>query len=309
MAVNITLKQLRAFVAVARTGSFTAAAENLFITQSALSGLIRDLEQMLGMRLFDRNTRKVVLSDAGQSVFARIAKVLDDLDGIVAEIGQLKKLQRGVVRVAASQLLSSTLMPNLIVEFKRRHPDVQITLVDVPVETVTARVFAQEVDIGLGPEREQNSDIDEVKWFELPFMAVLPPGHPLERWHQLKWKDLGSFPFICLQGQFSYQLAHDVGRNWPGHKQAVQEVQFMSTALAMVRAGLGVSVCIPYIPELIQQYGLLLRPLEQPEVGRSFYIFKRRAKALTPAAQTFFDFLQEQASFIGAESGGVGQPL
>ncbi|MEZ7829010.1 LysR family transcriptional regulator, partial [Brachymonas denitrificans] len=88
--MNVTLRQLRAFVAVARTGSFTLAAESLFITQSALSGLIKELEQALGLRLFDRSTRRLQLSDAGSDLVTHIEKILLDLDGVIDEVGKLK---------------------------------------------------------------------------------------------------------------------------------------------------------------------------------------------------------------------------
>ena len=96
--MNVTLRQLRAFVAVARTGSFTLAAESLFITQSALSGLIKELEQALGLRLFDRSTRRLQLSDAGSDLVTHIEKILLDLDGVIDEVGKLKALQRSYER-------------------------------------------------------------------------------------------------------------------------------------------------------------------------------------------------------------------
>ena len=112
--MNITLRQLRAFIAVARSGSFTLAAESLFITQSALSGLIKELEQSLGVRLFDRSTRRIQLSDIGRGIYPLIDKILADLDGVLDEVANLKALKKGVVRVAAPQLMACTLLPEVI---------------------------------------------------------------------------------------------------------------------------------------------------------------------------------------------------
>ena len=158
--MNVTLRQLSAFVAVAETGSFTLAAERLFVTQSALSGLIKELESSLGLRLFDRSTRRLRLSDTGLELYPQVEKILHDLDGVVSEVGNLKALRRGKVRVAVPQLLACTLLPELMAGFRAQHPGVQLRLVDCAVESVMARVFSGEVDIGIGPERAANSDID-----------------------------------------------------------------------------------------------------------------------------------------------------
>lgn len=293
--MNVTLRQLRAFVAVARTGSFTVAAESLFITQSALSGLIKELEQSLGLRLFDRSTRRLQLSDVGRALQPQIGKILQDLDVVVGEVGNLKALRGGLVRVAVPQLLACTLLPEVMAEFVREYPDVRVRLNDCAVESVMSRVFAGEVDFGVGPEREPNSDIEARVLFESPFMAVLPPGHPLLAHKTLTWKDLAGDQLITLQGQFTERLAMDVGAvqgNTP--LASSTEVVFMTTALSMVSAGLGVTVCLPYAVSLVERYGLHLRPVMSPVVSRRFYIFTRRGRALAPAAQAFHDFLVRQ---------------
>ena len=303
--MNVTLRQLRAFVAVADTGSFTLAAERLFITQSALSGLIKELESTLGLRLFDRSTRRLRLSDTGRELYPQIEKILHDLDGVVSEVGNLKDLQRGTVRVAVPQLLACTLLPELMAGFRAQYPGVSLRLVDCAVESVMARVFSGEVDIGIGPEREANSDIAAEQLFSLPFMAVMPPEHPLAQRSRLRWDDLSGQSLITLQGQFTELLVSDIGEAARDlHKDAFMQVTFMTTALALVRAGLGVTLCMPYARTLVEQYGMVMRPLGEPVVQRSFWIFTRRGRALSPAAQAFLSFLQTQfQQRLGAMAG------
>lgn len=294
--MNVTLRQLRAFVAVARTGSFTLAAESLFITQSALSGLIKELEQALGLRLFDRSTRRLQLSDAGSDLVTHIEKILLDLDGVIDEVGKLKALQRGLVRVAVPQLMACTLMPGLMASFRHDHPQVQLRLVDTLVEQVINRVFAGEVDFGLGPERAPNSDIEATQLFELPFMAALPADHRLACQRELRWADLAGDPLITLRRAAPRSVARR-SVNCPCSVisgSPANEVAFMSTALSMVAAGLGLTICIPYAAEMVQQYGLVLRPVVDPVVLRGFYIFRRRGRTLSPAAQRFHDYICEE---------------
>lgn len=298
--MNITLRQLRAFVAVARTGSFTLAAQSLFVTQSALSGLIKELEESLGVRLFDRSTRRLQLSDVGGGIYPLIEKILLDLDAVIDEVRNLKALKKGVVRVAAPQLMACTLLPEVIASFHEAFRDVEIRLVDCAVESVASRVFSGEVDLGVGPERDPNSDIEAKLLFELPFHAVFPSGHPLSALAKVRWADLVDHPLITLQGRFTERLSLDL------HK-AMREldlnpsktVTFMSTALSMVAAGLGVTICIPYAVSLIRLYGLEHRPMIAPEITRRFFVFTRSGRSLSPAADRFRAYLFDHINAQG----------
>ncbi|MCK9511753.1 MAG: LysR family transcriptional regulator [Pigmentiphaga sp.] len=290
--MNVTLRQLRAFMALARTGSFTLAAEALYITQSALSGLIKELEQTLEVRLVDRSTRRVYLTPIGESLHSQLDTVLHDLDMVLRRVNDQRALNTGVVRVATTQLLASTLVPELMAAFQREYPSIQVKLMDAPTDAVMARVFAGEAELGIGPERLPNSDITSTPLFDGPFMAVCLPDHPFAKRRQLRWTDLMRFPIIALHGQFTERLARDLrAADMKTGFAPAAEVAYMGTVLSMVRAGLGVGLCIPYAASLVEGYGLKLIPLASPEVRRSFDVFTRKGRSLSPAAQSFLDFI------------------
>ncbi|WP_322996009.1 LysR family transcriptional regulator [Castellaniella sp.] len=301
--MDVTLRQLRAFVALARTGGFTRAAESLHITQSALSGLIKELETQLGVRLVDRSTRRIQLSEVGREFHSVATRVLRDLDGALDNIDNLKRLRRGIVRIAAPQLMASTLIPEVIAGFRQAHPDIQIHLMDCAVESAIAQAVRGEVDISIGPSREGLSDVVADPLFDLPFMAVFPPGHPLDSLKRIGWADLMRHPVIVLQGQFTDQLAIDLQKQSsitpvrPSH-----EVTFMSTALSMVNAGLGVTAGLPYAQHLVDLYGLRMRLLHDPEIRRQFFIYSRQHASLSPAAEAFVQYLHEH---VGQREWGV----
>jgi len=282
--MNPTLRQMRALVAVARTGSFTQAAALLHLTQSALSGQIKELEGLLGVKVVERNTRRVELSDVGRELVPLFDKMLQDLDGALADIASRKALRKGVVRVAAPQMMACAL-----------HPDIQVLLVDCPVDNVAQRVFSGEVDIGVGPERDAVPDIGTQLLFDLPFMAVCPAGHPLARQHTVSWADVGRHPFIALQGQFTERLLRDMKlrRADSDELQPYSEVTFMTTALALVAAGLGITACLPYAAPMVKLHGLEMRPLTDPELTRKFYIHTKDTRTPTPAAASFTAYLME----------------
>lgn len=302
--MNVTLRQLRALVALARMGSFTQAAAALHVTQSALSGLVKELELHVGVRLVERSTRSSALTEAGRGFVPLVEKILQDLDGALGGISELKALQRGMVRIAAPQLMACTLLPDVMAGFRAQHPGVQVRLADGAVESVLARVAAGEVDLGIGPERATAAGIAARELFEMPFMVVFPSGHALERLGRIGWSDVVRHPFIALQGQFTERLALDL--HLARHKQPLHpahEVAFMSTALSMVSAGQGITACLPYAASLVRLHQLQMRPLHSPQLRRKFHVYQRAGACPSPAAERFMAFLFE---FVAAHGWSAG---
>ena len=290
--MNPTLRQMRAFVALAKTGSFTLAAEFLHVTQAALSGLIKELEATLGARVVDRSTRKIALTEIGRELYPLFSKMLDDLDGAMVDIANHTNLRKGTVRIAAPQLMSCTMLPEVIAAYRLAHPEIQVRLVDCAVETVNGRVLSGEVDFGVGPERDVASQVAAAVLFEMPFVLVCQKGHALAARKRVTWADLGDTPFISLQGQFTERLLSDMHsslRDVP--LNPANEVTFMTTALAMVSAGLGVTVCLPYAEPLVKLHKLHMKRLHEPELTRRFFVYTREQRSLSPAADSFIAFL------------------
>jgi DNA-binding transcriptional LysR family regulator len=314
--MNPTLRQMRAFVALAKTGNFTLAAQYMHVTQSALSGLIKELEQTLGVRVVDRSTRRVSLTETGNELYPLFSQMIDDLDRALANIADQAQLRKGIVRVAVPQLMACTLLPQVIAAWRTRYPDIGISLSDSPVEAVTARVLSGETDFGIGPERDSAPQLEARELMEMPFEAVVPPDHPLAAHGRLGWKDLAAHPLITLRGQFTERLLADMGGSGgaggmgtlpdvalkPAH-----EVTYMTTALAMVASGLGVTVCMPYSAPLVRLHGLRMLPLDAPVLTRRFFVYTREQRSLSPAASAFIAFLFDWVS-AGGNPAGAPRP-
>jgi DNA-binding transcriptional LysR family regulator len=290
--MNPTLRQMRAFVALAKTGNFTLAAQYMHVTQSALSGLIKELEQTLGVRVVDRSTRRIALTDTGNELYPLFSQMIDDLDRALANIADQAELRKGIVRVAVPQLMACTLLPQVIAAWRQHYPDIGISLSDSPVEAVTTRVLSGETDFGIGPERDAAPQLEARELMEMPFEAVVPPDHPLATRDRLAWSDLASYPLITLRGQFTERLLADMSDSRrevtlkPAH-----EVTYMTTALAMVASGLGITVCMPYAAPLVRLHGLHMLPLDAPVLTRRFFVYTREQRSLSPAAAAFITFL------------------
>lgn len=290
--MNPTLRQMRAFVALAKTGNFTLAAQYMHVTQSALSGLIKELEQTLEARVVDRSTRRITLTDIGRELYPLFSQMIDDLDGALANVADHTQLRKGIVRIAAPQLMCCTLVPEAMAAYRAQHPEIDVRVADSAVDNVIARVLSGESDLGIGPEREAMPQLQARALFEMPFSLVFPEGHPLDLADRVTWQDVTRYPFIALQGQFTERLLADMHallRDVP--LTPANEVTFMTTALAMVSAGLGITVCLPYAQPLAQLYRLRMRPLEEPVLTRRFFVYTRAGRSLSPAAESFIDFL------------------
>ena len=301
--MNVTLRQLRAFVTVAQLGSFTEAAADLHITQSTLSGLVKELEQALGVQVFHRTTRKVELSGVGKEFLPLTARMLQDLDAALRAIADLKALESGVVRIAAPQLMACTLLAEVVGSFAKEHPGVDVRLSDSIVEDVLPKVQSGEVDFGIGPERPAQQDIAAQLLFDMPFMAVFPRGHALGRFKRLSWAEVLRHPLIALQGEYTQMLRREL--QGASERLAVvpkKEVAFMTTALSMVSAGIGVTVCLPYAGSLVKLYGLQTRPLGAPTVRRKFHLLSRQDRVASPAAQAFAGHL---AAYVARQKWGA----
>ena len=296
--MNISIRQLTAFVSVADNGSFTRASEQMHLTQSAVSGLIKELESSLGIVLFDRTTRQLSLSVVGHHLLPQARRILNEMQLFENEASSLTSLAQGQVRLAVSQFAASS-MPAVIAQFAKVHPDISVSLLDCSAENVLEHIQNIEVDLGVGTERgfmESEDDISADLLYQLPFCVVMPDSHVLAQKSEIIWQDLVDIPLITLQGPFIEQVTAELDENIANHiQQARYKVNFMSTALEMTRQGFGITLCLPYMPEVIDWVsanGLQMRPLAQPVKMRRFFIYQRSSRALSPASIAFKQFLQ-----------------
>ena len=296
--MNISIRQLTAFISVAENGSFTRASEQMHLTQSAVSGLIKELESSLGIVLFDRTTRQLSLSVVGHHLLPQARRILNEVQLFENEASSLTSLAQGQVRLAVSQFAASS-MPAVIAQFAKEYPDISVSLLDCSAENVLEHIQNIEVDLGVGTElgfMESEDDISADLLYQLPFCVVMPDSHALAQKSEVVWQDLVDIPLITLQGPFIEQVTAELDESIASHiQQARYKVNFMSTALEMTRQGFGITLCLPYMPEVIDWVsanGLQMRPLAQPVKMRRFFIYQRSSRALSPASIAFKQFLQ-----------------
>jgi LysR family hydrogen peroxide-inducible transcriptional activator len=260
------LHQLRYFVAVAETGSFTRAAEREGVTQPTLSEQIMRLENTdkgIGRRLFDRLGRKVVLTDAGQVL-------LSHAQGILAAVGEAERAvqdsgEGGRLRIGAIPTIAPFLLPAAIVRFRKEHPAVQLQLKEDLTERLLADVLAGELDVGLMALPIRDDRLHVEKLFSEPLVMALPARHRLASKAEIKLADVVEEPFILLDdvhcfGDQVLSFCHRGGLE----PRVVCRGEQIVTLLAMVAAGQGVSV-VPEMAALADTAkSCVYRPLGKP---------------------------------------------
>lgn len=288
--MNVSLRQLRAFLAVARQQHFRRAAESLHLSQPAVSRYIADLEAELGIRLFDRTTREVLPTDAGRYLESAIGRVLDELEGVLSHIHSESERKRGKVHVASVPTLSAGLMPQCIAECKVRYPELTIQLHDQAQTLVLDSVRGGEVDFGVGIDPPLTGEFDSELLMRDPFVLVCRPDHPLAALERVPWRKLQGQPLILLDySSGSRRLIDQALASRNIHANVVQQTGHTLTAFRMVEAGLGISVSPALSPP---PPTLVTRPLS-PQESREVVLIKRKQRSLSPLATLVWEQLRK----------------
>jgi DNA-binding transcriptional LysR family regulator len=290
-----SIQHIRAFLAVADSGSFAKAAVTLNLSPSALTVQIQQLEDWLGVALLERSPRHVSLTAAGQNNRGPMEKLLLDLDNIVAGSRDLAALRRGVVTVAALPSLCSSALPPVLKTFRAQFPGVEVRLKDVVAQRIDALVREGEVDFGLGVLARMSHGLD----FEVVLVDRLtlfvPPGHALAGKRSIKLSALSDEPIILTGRDSSVRervealFAEEGLSLTPG-----LEANYMSTVLALVRQGLGMTL----LPESADDGSsdLVRVAVDHPGVNREIGLITRVGQSLSPAAERFLEVMKTALS-------------
>ncbi|MGE4532203.1 LysR substrate-binding domain-containing protein [Halomonas sp.] len=266
----MTVKQLRAFLAVARTLSFTQACEHLHLSQPALSLAIKGLEESLGGRLLTRSTRSVRLTPEGESLVPLAKQLLADWDNTEELMRQRFTLQMGRLGVAAMPSFAGNLLPPALMAFRNRYPRINVTVHDVINEQVIEMVRNRQVELGIAFEPEASGSLAFTPLFRDRFVAVVPPESLLAGHDRLSWETLLTRDFIALQRPSMVRrlLEQQLGAEGMRLPTAFESHQ-LATVGRMVASGLGVSAVPSLCRRQMEELGARCLSLEGPVIERA----------------------------------------
>lgn len=290
--MNFDLSDLRAFVAVADLASFRAAAEVLHLSQPALSRRVDKLEQALGFRLLERSTRKVELNAMGRAFLPRARHVLAELEGALLGMADLAERIHGLVTVACIPSAVDNFVARAARGFQQRFPRIRLRVLDQPAPEILMSVARSEADFGISYLGTQEPDLDFDPLVDEPFVLACRRDHPLAQRTEVAWAELAAHDCIALAPGSGNRLLIEQGLAGSGARPRWHcEAQHVPAVLSLAEAGVGVGA-VPLLA-LAAGTSLVGVPLVAPRIARSVGVVRRRGRPLSPAAQAFFDNLNE----------------
>lgn len=287
MRKHVTLRQIEGFLLAGELLSFSRAAEAMHITQSAFSQQVRELEASLGVRLFDRTTRRMALTDAGATLFTKMKKGVLAIDDACEEARAIARIERGHITVGTLASLAIGVVTRALGDLRKSYPGVKVSMREDYNGPLLERVTQGEVDFAVCAQGEASSGLQFEPLFEDELVAVMRradarPG-PVLRWSALQ--DAALVMLVrdsATHEQITAALAANRITREPDY-----HVANMFTALSMVRAGFGVTFIPAMVLREVNLGGLAWKRLQRPVPLRRIGICRRGDRTPSPAEARF----------------------
>jgi len=294
------ISQLEVFLAVAREGGFSRAAEKLYRTQSAVSQAIRKLEIEIGESLFDRSTRDGILTDAGQVLQEYAERLLNLREQAQEALGELRELQKGKLVVGANEFTALYLL-RVLAEFQRLHPAIRIVVQRSLGSRIPDDVRRQNCEFGVLTYDPQDAELASVVVYSDELIFVVPPQHPLARESRVSIRQLGAESFV----------AHIVSS--PYREKVIQAFEKYKTPLHMavelptlqaIKRFVAMGSGVAFLPEIsvedeIARGELVRIPVNELRVHRKLRLIYRKSAALSHAGRAFLKIAESVAHAQG----------
>lgn len=293
-------RRLQVFHAVAKLGSFTRAAETLFMTQPAVTFQIKQLEEQFNTRLLDRGHGKVTLTPAGEIVFAYAERILGLSDEMETRISELTDELTGVLTIGLSPTIAAYWLPQLLSKFKQKYPRVIPRVFVANSENVENRVLEHEFDVGLVEKDSTNADLECTLAFRDELLAIVPPGHALASASSLEAQDLQAYPFVDRDpGAAIRALAEGFFRAGgvpPDTLNRTAELGSLAVIKQLVRDGVGFAIVShASLKREVREGSLVAIPL-RPQLFSSINVLVPKDRFRARLHSTFAEFAVQHLS-------------
>jgi DNA-binding transcriptional LysR family regulator len=292
--MRYTLRQLEVFLAVAHHESVSRAAEDLAMSQSAVSGALADLERQFEIQLFERLGKRVQLSGLGRSLRPRAQALLEQATEL--ELGFKNQTAVGLVRVGATLSIGNYLMVPQIARFMRENPGARVTLAVANTVEIARKVLEFEIDIGLVEGELHEPELEVTHWRPDELVVFCAPGHPFAKKRTLSDADLISASWIVRESGSGTRQAFDRAMNGIlSELQIALELQHTEAIKSAVQAGLGVG-CMSRVAleEAFQHQVLVPCSVPQRDFRRAFYLVIRKQKYKSAGMLSLLEQLRAQ---------------
>lgn len=301
--MNITSRQLKAFVLTARYQSFSRAAEQLFITQSGMSVLVRELESQLGFALFERTTRKVTLTESGSKLLPVADRSLLELEAAAINIGRSASAAKGSLTLGAAPFAAAELLPQAIAAYALRDPHLQVRLIDAEGARLVEMVQSGEVDVAVSAGLHDAPGVERSLLARFRLVFIRATDMPVDLPREVRWRDVAAQRLVGFPRDYPIQqlIAEQLVR---AGRHAPPDVicNYLETQIAMVEVGAGVAVVPTFAAPACAKRRITLHPIVDPAVSSDLVWMASRARKLSSAAQGFNAFLKAYFSELAEQS-------
>ncbi len=304
--INWSIREIEVFLSLAETLSFRRTAERMHLSQPAVSGVVARLEAVFGAPLFERSTRAVRLTDAGDALRVHARGLHTQASAAAAAVRDVAELRQGRVRVAALPSLAATVVPAVFARFGAEHPGVRLDLLDTLSVSSFELVRSGEVDFALTAENPAYADLSCVALASDPFVLLLSARHPLAQGRApLSWQRAAELPHISMPAPTSVRQYADAALLQLGQRfEPRYEVEHLASINAMVAAGLGVSALPELAARVARGANVVQRRLTEPEVRRPIVLVTLQGRRLSTAAQAVASLLRDEVQRTLRRAGG-----
>ncbi|HEY9279416.1 MAG TPA: LysR family transcriptional regulator [Eoetvoesiella sp.] len=292
--MNLNIRQVEAFVCVARLRGFSRAASQLHMSQAGLSILIKNLEARLGVQLVERTTRNITLTPIGFRVLPIAERMLGDTKTLLSLVKGNYSNYEGNVALALAPALATTVLPEALKIFNDRYPKVTVVFRECVNEELVGQLYANEVEFGLAFGVKSNKELECQRIGNDEFVVVCTPDHPLAAKRQVNWRDLVNYPFITTPlgsaGRATVDKAFELINERP---TPIYSPTNSLTAVALARQQLGVAVVSSCIRPAALISHMVVKTLHEPVMRRDLSVVRRTGSNPSEPCQVLIKIFAE----------------
>ena len=297
MRSTLTVHELEAFLLVAETCNFRQAAERFHVSQPALSRIIQSAEHKLGARLFDRNTRHVALTRAGEALLPIARRIVAEFHDSLSDLSEFVAGRKGRITIACLPSAAAALLPAAMSTFQQSHPQVTISLTPMSDVFVQDMVADGRADFGMSVAPAGSGQVDFEPFARDDFVLICSLNDPLAKRRLVDWRVLAERPLVASGPASSIRpLVNRVLAETGLAIEPKYEATNISVVGAMVAAGLGVAPIPRLALRLIDVTGLAVLKLGRPSVYREIGILTRTDRSLSAATISFLATLRAEST-------------
>lgn len=300
MLMNLSGRLIDAFLALEETRRFAVAAERCHVSASAFSQMISRLEEQVGARLFDRDTRNVALTPEGEVFSQGAHRIAAEMDASLSELRDRAQRNVGRVSIAGPPSLAASWLPQQMASFRSDYPGIAMRLHDVVSDHCLEMVARGEVDFGLNAQRGNVLEFEAQLLFNEHLYLICQAGDPLAQNKSVRMKDLRHHEFIhsVRSGSVWQQMLPMVSA--AGIRDSGLEVTQFATMSGLIANGFGISVVPQFAVELCRRPGIAVVPVTDTKARRPIYMVKRKHRSLSVAAAEMWKRLAEAGKGLTA---------